>query len=291
MRRIVALTVVLSALACSGGGTEPTVEPISAVPTPDPTTTTATPPPVVAEPTAKDPTTPRLTAMSKEIQSEVAAIKADVSNAKTAKDLHAAWVRADTFAPQLEAVLEGWGGQETMCYDLVLDALDTDLGVMSIGCEGEGTIPVVDFPTDPWKAAAAKTPEAEDDAFFDLTAMVYSQGRVGTWPIWIQGMWDYGGCSELGHATIVHDALLAVDKATAAGTLWAEPVAKVRADLFSDNLSAEHDQYCNAGPPTADSELVREVDLIVKDAKLTDAEKQQIEALRPLLKGEEFSGG
>lgn len=237
---------------------------------------------------ASDP--PRLTNLPEELRGSLQAVQAHLAQVATAADFRAAWLEADAAAIPLEAALNAWGGRPVPCHELDLEGLNADLQVMSVECVGAAMDPSLRLPADPWRAAAARTPEASDDAFVALVSAIYEgRARANGSPVWFQAMSDAGGCSRLGQGSAVVEPLLLADKAVATGDLFPEQVGALR-EAALDNIIGEGQHYCTEGKPTPDAQIVAEAQRVLTEVKLSDEERSAVEAALPKLRGQAYSG-
>lgn len=140
-----------------------------------------------------------------------------------------------------------------------------------------GTQPALELAPDPWRVAAGRTEPAWDDAFFDLVTTAYENASARGWARWQRQNWDYGGCSTFGNGDDLHLDLLKRTDALAAVTPVAAPVGQIRGAVLADIVKPAPDElpYCESTPTEG---LIREAEVILAEVRLTDEERQRIEA-------------
>jgi hypothetical protein len=267
-------------LGCAGAGEpEPPAEPISR------------PPPVPLELPAPA-QAPAGSPQAREVQEadlpegigpRLDNIASRLEGARDAETFASVWADADALARELEGAIRGMGA----CGELDFTRLQERFSWMVLTCVAEGSEPLVLFFEEPWEKAAVSTPQPTDDAFVALMGQAYGSVRAGPWPEWIEQMTDVSGCSRLGEGLIV-DLLQKTDRV---GPLLSAPVSSLRAELLRE-LSPSHLPYCKGDRARSDAELKAEVDRVLQEVQLTEAERAIIEAhAQAGLKGEPFTGG
>ena len=134
----------------------------------------------------------------------------------------------------------------------------------------------------PWQAAAKRTPEAWDDAFFSMVLLAYDNVSARGWSNWQQRNWDYGGCSPFGNGEDLHLRILlaagplrkqnGIDGAATA--IWNDTLR----DILQPDGAGEF-PYCEGqGGMTSQAKLKAEADKILAQAPLSDAERELVMA-------------
>lgn len=217
--------------------------------------------------------------------------KGRFDTASSAAEVAAAWRAADALAPQLEGALQP--AYEATGGALNLGWLAPHLPGMAETYMAEGTALVFVLRAEPWKALAESTPEPGDDAFMALMERTWGSARPMGWPAWSARTWDYGGCSELGHGVVL-EVLVLADAARAAGTEFTNEIAQTR-ELALGHLLEDDELFprCNVRTmePTSTDALHDEVDRILEQVKLTEAERAKVKARRAELTGQAHTGG
>ncbi|MEZ4238671.1 MAG: SH3 domain-containing protein [Myxococcota bacterium] len=144
-----------------------------------------------------------------------------------------------------------------------------------------GTQPALELAPEPWLTAAARTPEAWDDALFELVTAAYETASARGWARWQQQNWDYGGCSTFGSGDDLHLQLLLRTDALAKVPPAAPAAAQIREAVLADILKPVPDAfpYCLAvDQPTPLDGLLREAQAILDQVALTEGERAALEA-------------
>jgi hypothetical protein len=222
--------------------------------------------------------------LPEEIRVRLDNIGARLAGVQDAETFGSVWTDADVLAREVEGAIRGLGSH---CGDLDFTLLVERFSWMGLTCVAEGSEPVVIFLAEPWEKAAVSSPEPADDVFLALMDQAYGSVRPGAWPEWIEQMSDVSGCSRLGEGVIV--SLL--QKTDQVGSLLPGPVTALRAELLRE-LSPSHAPYCKGDRPRPDAELAAEVQRVLQEVQLTEAERAAVEAhAQAGLKGEPFNGG
>lgn len=93
-----------------------------------------------------------------------------------------------------------------------------------------------------WLQKAAKTPEREDDAFFQFCIQVFPEDSIEYfYPSWFMQTWDYGGSSLLGRG--IHLRLLtAANRICTINTPFRSEILRIKSEMIND-MTQEDVEY------------------------------------------------
>lgn len=120
-----------------------------------------------------------------------------------------------------------------------------------------------------WQKIAAKTPQKEDDGFFQFCIQMFPEDSIEYFfPAWTIQTWDYGGCSLLGRS--IHLKLLeTANRLCTANTPFRSEILSRKAELIND-MTQEGVEYWEQP-----EKIMRELDAILERnfEILTEADK------------------
>ncbi|MEQ1507883.1 MAG: SH3 domain-containing protein, partial [Myxococcota bacterium] len=193
---------------------------------------------------------------------EVAAITAALPTVPDAEALIALWRRArDVTASMGEPLASLYDGHGGFAEGDPGPMLAERMPWATLALYAEGTVPELELADGPWTDAAARTPEAWDDAFLGLVTTAYDNASARGWTAWQRRSWDYGGCSPFGTGEGLHRDLLLRTDALATVPPVAPFVASIRAGVLADIEKPTSDEfpYCRTpGDPTPTDGLLSE---------------------------------
>lgn len=212
---------------------------------------------------------------------EVAAITAALPTTASADDLIGLWTRArDVTAAMGEPLGSLYDGRAFVEGDPSV-MLSERMPWAELALYAEGTVPALELSESAWNARSRATPEAWDDAFFELVTMAYANASARGWTSWQVRNWDYGGCSPFGSGGRLHLELLRRTDALGKVPPVAGVVAEIRQGVLLDIEKPVADEfpYCvRVGEPTPIEGLLAEANAILAEVALTDDERRRIQA-------------
>lgn len=223
-----------------------------------------------------------------ELAAEVAGARAELDAVSSSAELAAVHARVLSLSERLGAHFEN------KPEDAPVDTLIAEGPGLEMNWVAEGTMRQFVPSTDAWTAAAARTPEIDDDAFIALVSYVYGSAAPFGWQAWQERNWDYGGCSGLGRGMVL-ETLKRADAAEAAGDSFGLLTARIRAEAIEEVTRTGESLFprCNVETmePMPNEQLRGEVDQILADIQLTPDERKALQDAKPRLEGQEFQGG
>jgi hypothetical protein len=210
-------------------------------------------------------------------RAEVDAITKELASVSSAEQLVALWGRARNVTSAMgEPLAAAWDGERFAGGDPRM-MLSERMAWANLEMVAEGTVPVLELADEPWVLAARRTPEPEDDAFFQLVSTAYEELGGRGWATWNRRTWDYGGCSPFGDGNALHLKVLEQTDALTGWAPGAEAVARIRSDALADIVKADADEFpfCSETPTAG---LVAEATAILEKVKLTDEERAKVQA-------------
>jgi hypothetical protein len=211
---------------------------------------------------------------------DVASLVVRLQDVATRDQLEAAY--ADSARAQKareEALQEWWATQMEAATEPPFEAWQKVTPGWQIEIYAEGTAALFEHAVGPWSAAAARTPEPDDDLAIAALGQAYGNLDRSGWPTWLDRNWDYGGCSLLGSGAHLSQ-LKAIDAARAAGPAFRDGLDAVRGEVLDDILQGNGEfPYCQSeGAPTPPSKLRAEVEQILAEVQLEDVEVAALKA-------------
>jgi hypothetical protein len=217
-------------------------------------------------------------------KTEAATITAALDQVRGAEELVDLWQRArDLTAAMAEPLSRGYDPvQHSFPDGDPTPMLQQRLPWATVALYAEGTVPALELLPSAWTGAAARTPEAWDDAFFGLVTAAYENASARGWTKWQRRTWDYGGCSVFGDGGNLELSLLLRTDDLAGVAPVAPYVAEIRSGILADIVDkpATSDfPYCTApGQETPLDGLLAEANAILAQVHLADDERSRLEA-------------
>jgi len=190
-----------------------------------------------------------------------------------------AWAEAMQVKPHADEASQRWFDTHADEAEPLAWA-DEQLSGWSVGRYAEGTVVLWELSVDPWTAAAARTPGTADDRFVALLSRAWGNLSFTGLPNWYTLTWDGGGCNDLGDGDYL--AVLQLTEGRWPPGL-SGAVARVRGAAIDSLVQPTGNfGFCDGDSTElrTPEELHAEVDRILAEIDLTDAERRRLEARR-----------